>query len=55
MKIETHPFGNDILSEYATIPIAFEVRSIYQVEALDTGLGGLRLVELAVNPLHQGL
>jgi hypothetical protein len=37
MLIETHNFEIDLLSEYATIPIAFEVRSILQVEALENG------------------
>jgi len=49
MFIETCEFGIDLLSEYAAIPIAFEVRSIYQVEAVDKGLGGLRLVEQPVS------
>jgi len=50
MLIETHPFNINLLSEYATIPIAFKVRSIYQIEALDNGLGGLHLVEQPVSP-----
>ena len=50
MQIETHPFDFNILSKYGTIPIAFEVRSIFQVEALEKGLGGLKLVEQPVSP-----
>jgi ribosomal protein S18 acetylase RimI-like enzyme len=48
--IEIYPSRIDLLAEYATIPIAFEVRSIFQVEALDGGLGGLSLVEQRVSP-----
>ena len=50
MLIQTLPFGLNLLTEYATIPIAFEVRSVYQVEAIENGLGGLRLVEQPVSP-----
>ena len=52
MLIETHIFEKDLLSDYATIPIAFEVRSILQVEALQNGLGGLRLVKQPVSPFY---
>jgi GNAT superfamily N-acetyltransferase len=48
--IETYPFRLDFLPEYATIPIAFEVHSIFQVEALENGLGGLYLVEQPISP-----
>jgi ribosomal protein S18 acetylase RimI-like enzyme len=48
--IEIYPSRIDLLAEYATIPIAFEVHSIFQVQALDGGLGGLRLVEQPVSP-----
>jgi GNAT superfamily N-acetyltransferase len=33
----------DALAEYASIPIAFEVREVLDVEPVDGGLGGLRL------------
>lgn len=36
------------LTRYASIPNAFEVTSIYEVEPLDRGLGGVRLVERPV-------
>jgi GNAT superfamily N-acetyltransferase len=52
MHIETHPFDLDLLAAYATIPIAFEVRSVLRVEAMDHGLGGLRLVEEPVTPSY---
>jgi GNAT superfamily N-acetyltransferase len=38
------------LAEYATIPIAFEVRTIYEVEVPDGGLGGIHLHERPVSP-----
>jgi ribosomal protein S18 acetylase RimI-like enzyme len=50
MRIESYSFDFDLLSEYATIPIAFEVRSVLRVEAVENGLGGLRLVEETVTP-----
>ena len=49
MLIETNPLDLKLLSEYETIPISFEVRSIYQIKALGKGLGGLRLVEQPVS------
>jgi streptothricin acetyltransferase len=52
MLVKTYTYRRDLLSEYATIPITFEVRSIYQVETLDNGLGGLRLVERPVSPSY---
>ena len=36
----------DRLSDYASIPIRFEVRSYFRVEPVEGGLGGLRLVEV---------
>jgi ribosomal protein S18 acetylase RimI-like enzyme len=50
MHIETHPFDIEVLTEYETISIAFEVGSIYRVEAVNNGLGGLMLVEEPVSP-----
>lgn len=45
--IEEHP---ETLSEYGTVPIAFEVRSRLRVEPVRGGLGGLSLVEEEVDP-----
>lgn len=50
MQFVTHSFKVNLLYEYASIPIAFEVRSVLQVEEMDNGLGGLRLVEQPVTP-----
>jgi streptothricin acetyltransferase len=52
MLIETYPFDVELLGEYRTIPIAFEVRSVLRVEELENGLGGLRLVEEPVSPAY---
>jgi GNAT superfamily N-acetyltransferase len=38
------------LDEYARIPIAFEVRSIFDVELQQNGLGGIHLHERTVSP-----
>lgn len=42
--------GPDSLEQYETIPIAFTVKSIYEVEPVEKGLGGIRLKEV---PLEQ--
>jgi len=38
------------LARYAAIPIAFEVRTIFDVRLPDSGLGGIQLVEIPVTP-----
>jgi ribosomal protein S18 acetylase RimI-like enzyme len=38
------------LARYAAIPIAFEVRAIFDVRLPDNGLGGIQLIETAVTP-----
>jgi len=38
------------LFRYAAIPIAFEVRTIFEVSLPENGLGGIQLVETAVEP-----
>lgn len=40
----------DCLGEYASIPIAFEVKSRLGIHLIDGGLGGIRLVEEPVAP-----
>ena len=52
-KTRILPLTSDSLSEYARISIAFEVRSIYQVDPIDKGLGGIRLHEVAVEPYRK--
>lgn len=46
--LEIREIGVEGLSEYAQIPIAFEVRSILKVVLIEGGLGGIRLREEAV-------
>lgn len=50
MKLEILEITPDRLAEYATVPRAFEVRSILQVELIRGGLGGMRLEEVPVDP-----
>ena len=38
----------DVLSEYGNVPIGFEVRRRFRVERVSDGLGGIRLIEEAV-------
>jgi ribosomal protein S18 acetylase RimI-like enzyme len=40
----------DTLAAYSSISIAFRVESRFRVEALDRGLGGIRLIEEHVDP-----
>jgi GNAT superfamily N-acetyltransferase len=42
----------EALAEYGSIPIAFEVRSIFDVQIIDRGLGGFVLVERACEPFY---
>jgi GNAT superfamily N-acetyltransferase len=43
--------GNvELLPQYATIPITFEVRSVLQPELVNDGLGGIALHEQPVHP-----
>jgi ribosomal protein S18 acetylase RimI-like enzyme len=43
MTVEILEESPSALAQYATVPIAFEVREVLAVGALDDGLGGLRL------------
>lgn len=42
--------GPDRLSDYARIPISFEVRTVFDVVLPQNGLGGIRLHERPVSP-----
>ena len=44
--LESAPF----LAEYGKVPISFRVESRYRVEPIQSGLGGLALVEVPVRP-----
>jgi len=48
--VEIREIKADALDQYAEIPIAFEVKSIFRVELIDGGLGGIRLREEKVVP-----
>lgn len=45
MFIEIQEIGVNMLPQYAEIPIAFEVESVFHVDPIDSGLGGMRLRE----------
>ncbi len=45
MTIQITEVGPEVLSGYNRIPISFQVESVLQVEAVEGGLGGLRLRE----------
>jgi GNAT superfamily N-acetyltransferase len=50
MSVEIRQISPDDLPLYASVSIAYEVRSVYRVEAIDDGLGGLALIEERVSP-----
>jgi GNAT superfamily N-acetyltransferase len=50
MTIEIVEESSQALPEYAKVSIAFLVESQLRVEAVEGGLGGLRLIEEKVNP-----
>lgn len=52
MKVILKEVGIESLQEYAQVPIALEVNSIYVVDEVDEGLGGLKLKEESVNPAY---
>lgn len=45
MDLRIDEVGVDRLAEYASIPMKFEVKSVFVVEEIDGGLGGLRFRE----------
>jgi len=45
MEIKIQEIKAERLSEYAKIPISFEVKSIFQVDLINNGLDGIRLHE----------
>lgn len=52
MSVEIEEIGADRLSPYAAIPIAFKVESIFRINLVDSGLGGIRLHEQKVAPSY---
>ena len=43
--VEIIEIKSDRLAEYGKIPISFEVKSIFQIELIENGLGGMRFRE----------
>ena len=50
MKTIIEDISPDRLPEYASIPIAFKVKSVLEVTLVDGGLGGMLLHEEPVRP-----
>ena len=50
MAIDIIEIGVESLHCYAEIPISFKVESIFQVEAINQGLGGFSILEKKVEP-----
>jgi streptothricin acetyltransferase len=50
METEIVPAGPDCLPEYATVPVAFEIRALLRPILLDGGLGGITLSHEPVQP-----
>jgi GNAT superfamily N-acetyltransferase len=50
MQIRIEEISPDRLVEYASVPITYEVKSIFEVELVDGGLGGILLHEVPVKP-----
>jgi hypothetical protein len=48
MKTTIEEISVDRLDEYARVPIAFEVKSVLEVELINGGLGGIGLHEVQV-------
>lgn len=53
MQTEILPAGPECLPDYATVPIAFEVRSLLRPALLDGGLGGIALHPEPVQPPYR--
>ena len=50
MSVKIQQVGPESLPLYASVSIAYEVTSVYKVESVDSGLGGLVLEEQGVTP-----
>ena len=50
MEVQIEQISPDQMDEYARLPIAFEVRSIFEVRLINNGLGGMELREKPVTP-----
>jgi GNAT superfamily N-acetyltransferase len=52
MDVKIQEIKADRLSEYAKIPIVFEVRSVFQVDLINNGLDGIKLHEEKVVTIY---
>jgi len=52
MVVKIQEIGADALQHYKQISIAFEVKSVFHVELINNGLGGIRLREEEVMPSY---
>ena len=52
MDVKIQEIKADRLSEYAKIPISFEVRSVFQVDLINNGLDGMRFHEEKVVTIY---
>jgi len=43
IPVEIKEVGPDMLGQYAEIPIAYKVESMFRIDLIDGGLGGMRL------------
>lgn len=50
MSIEIREIGIDLLPLYSEIPESSRVNSVFRIELIDRGLGGLRFIEEKVSP-----
>jgi GNAT superfamily N-acetyltransferase len=50
MSVKIQQVGPEALPLYASVSIAYQVTSVYRVESIDEGLGGLALKEERVTP-----
>lgn len=50
MSVEIREIGIDLLPLYSEIPESFRVDSVFRIELIDGGLGGLRFIEEKVSP-----
>jgi GNAT superfamily N-acetyltransferase len=52
MAVEIRQVGPESLPRYGEIPIAFEVASVFRIDPVDGGLGGIRLREEKIAPTY---
>lgn len=50
MTLHVEQGGPELLEQYSRVSSAFQVKSIFEVRLINTGLGGIELVETPVEP-----